>query len=184
MILQPASISGAYLYTPERSIDERGYFARTWCYRTFEQQGLDPCVMQCSVAFNRQRGTLRGMHYQAEPQAEAKLVRVTRGAVYDVAVDMRSESSTYRQWMAVELAADTGQAVYLPAGCAHGYLTLEDDTELFYMISREYSPEHVRGFRWDDPAVGILWPAMPSVVSDRDRQLPCAPWSNAEVART
>jgi dTDP-4-dehydrorhamnose 3,5-epimerase len=179
MIFTPARLAGAFLVLDERRDDERGSFSRTWCAQSAAEHGIAPGLAQCSVSFNRHRGTLRGMHYQIAPFEEAKWVRVTRGAIYDVAVDMRPQSPTYRQWMSAELDAATGASLYLPAGCAHGFQTLADDTEVFYMISREYSPEHARGFRWDDPAVAIDWPAPPSIISPRDRALPWLPWSAA-----
>jgi dTDP-4-dehydrorhamnose 3,5-epimerase len=177
MKFTPLRLAGASLISLERREDERGHFARTWCARTFAEQGIEPCLAQCSVSFNRRRGTLRGMHYQAAPHEEAKWVRVTRGAIYDVAVDLRPSSPTYGEWIAVELSAETGRSLYLPAGFAHGFQTLADETEVYYMMSCEYSPQHVRGFRWDDPSVGIRWPEAPSVVSPRDRSLPRAPWA-------
>lgn len=152
--------------------DERGFFARTWCQREFEQEGLTTRLVQCSVSFNRHKGTLRGMHWQAAPHAEAKLVRCTRGAVYDVVLDLRKESPTYRQWLAVTLTADDHNMLYVPEGCAHGFLTMADDTEVFYQMSEFHNPESACGVRWNDPAFGIRWPEAVSVISDRDRNYP------------
>jgi dTDP-4-dehydrorhamnose 3,5-epimerase len=155
--------------------DERGFFARSYCWREFEEHGLDPRVVQCNVSHNRERGTLRGMHYQEAPSPEAKLIRCVRGAVYDVAVDIRPHSATFREWIAVELKAERGKAstmLYLPEGVAHGFLTLEDDTEVFYQMSEFYAPDVARGFRWNDPAFSVDWPAPVRVISERDRTYP------------
>jgi dTDP-4-dehydrorhamnose 3,5-epimerase len=160
-------------FTPHE--DERGFFARSYCWREFEANGLDPRVVQCNVSYNRHRGTLRGMHYQEAPSPEAKLIRCVRGAVYDVAVDIRPRSATFRQWIAVELKAECGKAstmLYLPEGVAHGFLTLADDTEVFYQMSEFYAPDVARGFRWNDPAFSIAWPEPVRVISDRDRTYP------------
>ena len=155
--------------------DERGFFARSYCWREFEAHGLNPRVVQCNVSYNRTRGTLRGMHYQDGVNREAKLIRCTRGAVYDVAVDIRPGSPTFRRWTAAELRAERGRPsrmLYLPEGIAHGFLTLEDDTEVFYQMSEFYSAEAAKGFRWNDPAFGIEWPEVVRVISERDRTYP------------
>lgn len=157
---------------PELRSDERGTFARTWCRRDFESHGLTAKLAQCSVSFNARRATLRGMHYQAAPHAEAKLVRVTRGAIYDVALDLRSTSSTYRQWFAAELSSENRHMLYIPEGCAHGFQTLTDDAEVFYQISEFYEPDAGRGVRWNDPVFGINWPLSDPILSDRDRNYP------------
>jgi dTDP-4-dehydrorhamnose 3,5-epimerase len=162
--------------------DDRGFFARSYCWREFEAHGLNPRVVQCNVSYNRTRGTLRGMHYQGEEHQEAKLIRCTRGAIYDVAVDIRPDSPTYRVWTAAELRVEPGRVsrlLYLPEGVAHGFLTLEDDTEVFYQMSEFYSPEAARGFRWNDPAFSIQWPEAVRVISDRDRTYP-----NFDLRRT
>jgi dTDP-4-dehydrorhamnose 3,5-epimerase len=164
--------------------DERGFFARSYCSREFEAHGLNPRVVQCNVSYNRTRGTLRGMHYQSEGHQEAKLIRCTRGAVYDVAVDIRPDSPTFGAWTAAELRSEPGQPsrmLYLPEGVAHGFLTLEDDTEVFYQMSEFYSPEAARGFRWNDPAFSIQWPEAVRVISDRDRSYPDFDMRRAKV---
>lgn len=172
MIFRPTPLAGAVLLELERKADERGFFARTWCREEFAAQGLDPALSQCSVSFNHRRGTLRGLHLQAAPHAETKLVRCTRGAVWDVIVDLRPESPTFRQHFAAVLSAETGNALYIPPGMAHGFQTLEDATEVFYQISVPYAPESARGYRWDDPAFGIPWPEPVTVISERDREWP------------
>lgn len=169
MIFTETRLKGAFLIEPERLEDERGFFARTWCQREFEARGLPSRFVQCSLSFNRRRGTLRGLHYQVAPCAEAKLVRCTMGAIYDVIADLRPESSTFKQWEAVELTADNRRMLYIPEGFAHGFQTLTDDTEVFYQISQFYCPEHSRGVRWDDPTFSIEWPGTPSVMSERDQ---------------
>lgn len=172
MIFTETPLKGAYVIDPERLADERGFFARTWCRREFEAHGLDPGLAQCNISFNHARGTLRGMHYQAAPHAEAKLVRCTTGAIYDVIVDLRRESSTFCGWFAAELSADNRKMLYIPEGFAHGFLTLTDNTEIFYQISEYYIPESARGVRWDDPAFAISWPVRPEVMSPRDSSYP------------
>lgn len=169
MRFEPTRIPGVFELIPDRREDERGWFARAWCAREFEERGLSPRLAQFNVSYNRKRGTLRGMHYQAEPHEETKVIRVTRGAIYDVAVDLRRNSPTYRQWQAFELSAGNGRMVYLPEGIAHGFLTLSDDTELLYLMSQCYCADSARGVRWNDPAFGIQWPHEPVVISERDR---------------
>lgn len=168
MRIQETAIPGCVVVHPERHEDERGYFARTWDGAVFARQGLNPQVAQCSVSFNRCRGTLRGMHYQRPPHAEAKLVRCTRGALFDVCLDLRSDSPTYKQWVGETLTPENGRALYVPEGCAHGFLTLMDATEVFYMISAPYAPEAAAGVRWDDPAFGIDWPGPATILHERD----------------
>jgi dTDP-4-dehydrorhamnose 3,5-epimerase len=175
MKFSSTKLSGVWMVDLERHEDERGFFARTWCRREFEEHGLNPNLVQCSVSFNRKRGTLRGMHYQIAPHAESKLVRCTRGAIYDVAVDLRTTAPTYKKWIAVELTAENGRALYLPEGFAHGFQTLEDDTEAFYQISEFYHAESARGVRWNDPALNIHWPVANPFLSDRDCNLSCLP---------
>jgi len=162
-------LRGAYFIEPDPVGDERGLFARTFCRREFEEHGLDPTATQCSVSYNEKRGTLRGMHYQLAPHEETKLVRVTRGAAYDVVVDLRPDSPTCCGWVGCELTAQNRRMVYVPKGCAHGFVTLADCTELCYQISVFYEPASARGVRWDDPAFGIDWPLVPGVISERDR---------------
>lgn len=168
----PTPLEGAFVIELEQLDDERGFFARSFCQNEFKAHGLDPVVAQCNVSFNRKRGTLRGLHYQAEPHAEAKLVRCTRGAIWDVIVDLRKNSPTARQWHSAELTAENRRAFYIPAGFAHGFQTLVDDTEVLYQMSEFYHPESARGVRWDDPALGIDWPVPDPIMSERDRSYP------------
>ena len=165
-------LPGLYLVEPETIEDDRGFFARTYCRREFAARGLNPDLMQASISFNRRRGTLRGMHYQEKPNEEAKLVRVTQGAIYDVALDMRPESPAYLRWHAVELDQENHTALYIPEGVAHGFLTLQDSTEVLYQISAFYAPDAARGVRWDDPAFAISWPGVVEAISERDRSYP------------
>ncbi|PDT30395.1 dTDP-4-dehydrorhamnose 3,5-epimerase [Rhizobium sp. M10] len=168
MRFAPTAVAGAFVVEVEVRADDRGMFARTFCAESFTAHGLASVYPQCNLSQNHRRGTLRGMHYQADPKPEAKLVRAVRGRVFDVALDLRRESPTYLKWASVELDATSRNAFYIPAGCAHGFLTLEDDCELFYQMSEIYVPELARGVRWDDPAFSIAWPFTPSVISERD----------------
>lgn len=173
MIFTETRLAGAFVIDPERFEDARGFFARTWCRREFAERGLVTDLAQCSVSYNAREGTLRGMHFQVEPHAETKLVRCTRGAIYDVALDLRPGSPTFRQWAAVELTAENRRAFYIPAGMAHGFQTLTDDTEVFYQISEFHHPRSARGVRWDDPAFGIAWPETGArTISERDASFP------------
>jgi dTDP-4-dehydrorhamnose 3,5-epimerase len=172
VIFTETALAGAYLIEPQRREDDRGFFARVWCEREFSAQGLDPRVAQSSISLNRRSGTLRGMHYQAAPHEEIKLVRCTRGAVYDVIIDLRLESPTFAQHIAVELTADNRCALYIPRGFAHGFQTLEDETEVLYQMSEFYAPGSARGVRWNDPAFGIRWPITDPIMLDRDRYYP------------
>jgi len=149
--------------------DERGFFARSWCEREFVQQGLNPKLMQCNISFNPLKGTLRGVHYQADPHGEAKLVRCTSGAIFDVAIDLRPESPTFKNWIGEVLSGENRKMLYIPEGCAHGFLTLRDDTEVFYQMSEFHYPESARGVRWNDPLFAISWPEPVQVISERDR---------------
>jgi dTDP-4-dehydrorhamnose 3,5-epimerase len=171
MIFTETSLPGAYLVELERREDERGFFARSFCQREFTDLGLDPCVAQCNISFNHKKGTLRGMHYQLPPHAEAKLVRCTRGAIYDVIVDLRRDSNTFMKWYSVELTAENWAALYIPKGFAHGFQTLADDTEVFYQMSEFYAPESASGFHWKDPQIDIYWPFNISVISQKDQSL-------------
>lgn len=153
----------------EPAADERGFFARAWCAEEFREHHLNPALAQCSISFNHRRGTLRGMHYQEAPHREAKLVRCTAGAIYDVIVDLRRASPTYCKWFAVELTAANRKMLYVPEGFAHGFQTLADQTEVFYQISEKYRPESSRGVRWNDPLFGIDWPIPAPILSPRDR---------------
>jgi dTDP-4-dehydrorhamnose 3,5-epimerase len=157
---------------PERREDERGFFARTFCQREFEIHGLNARIAQCNISFNKRKGILRGMHFQAAPFSEAKLVRCTSGCIYDVIIDLRPSSPTFKQYVAVELSAENRKMVYIPEGFAHGFQTLEDDTEVFYQMSQFYSPEHARGVRWDDAAFGIEWPPAERTIVEKDRNYP------------
>ncbi len=170
MRFTPTKIAGVWIVDLERREDERGWFARTWCAEEFAKHGLNPRLSQCSVSFNRRRGTLRGMHWQAAPHEEAKLARCLRGALWDAVLDLRPGSATFKQWVGVELSAESGRALYIPEGCAHGFQTLTDDTEVLYFISESWHPESARGVRWNDPAFGIEWPAQANaILSERDR---------------
>ncbi len=172
MIFRETPLAGAWVLEPERIEDERGFFARTWCARDFAARGLDPAIAQCSVSWNHRRGTLRGLHLQAAPHEEVKLVRVTRGAVWDVIVDLRPGSPTFRKHFSLVLSEKNRHELYIPKGMAHGFQTLEDGTEVFYQISEFYAPDSARGYRWDDPAFAIPWPEPVTVISDKDRSLP------------
>jgi len=152
--------------------DERGFFARTWCQQEFKSHGLSGKLAQCSMSFSARKGTLRGLHYQVAPHQEAKLIHCTRGAIYDVAVDLRPESPTFKEWFAVTLTAEKHNMIYVPEGCAHGFLTLEDGCEVSYQMSEFWDAESARGVRWDDPAFRIQWPANVEVISERDRSYP------------
>ena len=165
-------LAGAYMIELEPSVDERGYFARTWGAREFAAHGIAMDIRQCTVSVNRARHTLRGMHYQAEPHAEAKVVSCTRGALFDVIIDLRADSPTFKRHFSIELNDDNRRGLYIPAGFAHGFETLVDNTEVYYQMSTFYEPSAAKGVRWDDPAFGIRWPAPPQVMSDRDRSYP------------
>ncbi|HMG74741.1 MAG TPA: dTDP-4-dehydrorhamnose 3,5-epimerase [Pyrinomonadaceae bacterium] len=169
MIFTETALKGAFIIEPELIEDERGFFARTWTDKEFGGHGLNPRIAQGSIAFNKRRGTIRGMHYQIPPHAEAKLVRCTAGAIYDIIIDLREDSSSRYQWLAVELTAKNRLMIYIPEGFAHGYQTLEDSTEVLYQISNYYHPESARGFRFDDPGFVVKWPLPVSVISERDR---------------
>lgn len=168
----PTGLSGVVLVEMQCQEDERGFFARTFCRNEFDAQGLDPSVAQCNLSFNRRRGIVRGMHFQAAPHEEAKLVRCVRGAIYDVVVDLRGSSSTFLQWRGFDLTAQNRHALYVPKGFAHGFQTIEDDTEVLYQMSTVYVPAASRGVRWNDPAFEIRWPISDIVTSDRDRSYP------------
>ena len=165
-------VAGAFLIEPEPIADERGFFARTWCHDEFEARGLNPRLAQCSISYSRRKGTLRGLHYQAAPHEEVKLVRCTRGAIWDVAVDLRPDSPTFKSWFGTELRDDNHAMLYIPEGCAHGQLTLTDDAEVLYQMSVPFEPTAARGVRWDDPAFGIEWPGEVRVINQRDRTYP------------
>ena len=172
MIFSETELQGLYVIEPERLEDERGFFARVWCEQEFKEHGINTQFVQSNVSFNKYGGTLRGMHYQTAPYEEAKLVSCTAGSLYDVAIDIRPESKTFMQWISVELTANNKRLVYIPKGFAHGFLTMEDNTDVFYQMSQFYAPEYARGFRWDDPLFGIEWPMEVRSISDRDWSLP------------
>jgi dTDP-4-dehydrorhamnose 3,5-epimerase len=172
LIFTPLSLSGAYIVDVQPFTDGRGFFARSFCQNEFADRKLRTNVVQCNISFNTKRGTLRGMHYQASPKAEAKLVRCTRGRIYDVIIDLRPESPTYCRWEAVEMSSSDRRALYIPERFAHGFQTLEDETEVFYQMFEFFSPDHAAGVRWDDPAFGIHWPLPEPIMSDRDRSYP------------
>jgi dTDP-4-dehydrorhamnose 3,5-epimerase len=172
MIFQEMRLPGAFIIEPEPLADQRGFFARTWCRREFSERGLSPDLVQCNISSNARKGTLRGMHFQVAPHAEVKLVRCTRGAIYDVIIDLRPSSPTYLQWIAVELSALDYRQLYIPEGFAHGFQTLVDDSDVFYQMSEFYHSESARGVRWDDPAFGITWPLEVTAISTRDQNYP------------
>jgi len=168
MIFVETKLAGVFIIEPERFEDERGFLARTWSQREFAERGLNPKLVECNVSSNIRKGTLRGMHYQSEPFAQAKLVRCTAGAIYDVAIDLRPDSATFKNWEAVELTAENRRMFYIPEGCAHGFQTLEAATEVFYQISEVYAPDYARGVRWNDPAFGVEWPPAKRIIIARD----------------
>ena len=172
MIFTETKLPGAFEIELERKADDRGFFARTWCAREFAEHGLGTALAQCNISFNAHQGTLRGMHWQAAPHQEAKLVRCTAGSIWDVIIDLRPGSPSYLQQVGVELTAGRGNMLYVPEGFAHGFLTLEPATEVFYQMSEFYSPEAARGLRYDDPLFGIVWPAPVTVIAERDAGYP------------
>jgi dTDP-4-dehydrorhamnose 3,5-epimerase len=172
MVFTETGLAGAFFIDLERLEDQRGFFARAWCRREFEAHGLKAEFVQGNISHNRTKGTLRGMHYQEHPWEEAKLVRCTRGAVYDVIIDLRRDSATFGHHAGTVLSADTHRAIYAPEGFAHGFLTLTDDSEVVYEMSQFYQPAAGRGVRWDDPVFAIRWPAPVVVISERDRAYP------------
>jgi dTDP-4-dehydrorhamnose 3,5-epimerase len=172
MIFTESPLAGAYILDMTRAADERGFFARSFCAAEFAAQGLPLPTSQCSVSFNRQKGTLRGLHFQSAPHDEEKLVRCTAGGIFDVIVDIRAGSATQHQWFGTDLTAENHRSLYIPKGFAHGFISLAADTEVFYMISVPYAPGFARGLRWDDPSLGIRWPLAPAVISARDAEYP------------
>ncbi|RYH66890.1 MAG: dTDP-4-dehydrorhamnose 3,5-epimerase [Alcaligenaceae bacterium] len=172
MIISETRIQGVFVVDLERRADDRGYFARTFCEEEFDRHGLESRFVQCNSSFNVRRGTLRGMHYQAEPFPEIKLVRCTRGTIFDVAVDLRPDSPTFKAWVGVELSHDNSRALYVPAGCAHGFQTLTSDAEVLYMMGETYRNELACGVRWNDPAFAIDWPIDLPFLSERDATYP------------
>ena len=172
MIFEETRLKGAYMVDPELRKDSRGFFARTWCVNEFEEHGLNPRLVQCNISFNQKKGTMRGMHYQVAPYEEAKLVRCTMGSICDVIVDLRPGSPTFREHVAVTLSAANRKMLYIPEKFGHGFVTLENDTEVFYQMSEFYSQESARGFRWNDPQFGIRLPVEVTVISERDATYP------------
>ncbi len=172
MVFVETPLRGAYVIEIERQEDERGFFARSWCEREFAAKGLDHHLVQCNVSFNKRKGTLRGLHYQIPPHGEVKLVRCTKGALFDVIVDLRKQSSTFLQWFGVELTASNHKMLYIPKLFAHGFQTLEDETEVFYQMSAFYEPPAAKGLRWNDPKLGINWPEAHRTISEKDRLYP------------
>jgi dTDP-4-dehydrorhamnose 3,5-epimerase len=172
MLFSETQLKGAYIIEIEKLEDNRGFFARSWCQKEFEAHGLNPHVVQANVSYNKRKGTLRGMHYQKTPYEETKLVRCTKGAIYDVIIDLRPTSTTYGQWIGVELTKDNYKMLYVPENFAHGFQTLEDDSEAIYQVSQFYTPGAESGIRWDDPAFNIDWPIGVQVISDKDKSWP------------
>lgn len=170
MLFTETKLKGAFIIETERLEDERGFFARSFCQKEFASYGLTSNFVQCNISFNKKKGTLRGMHYQVAPHEEAKLVRCTKGAIYDVIVDVRPNSGTFKQWLGIELISDNYQMIYIPEGLAHGFQTLEDNTEVFYHMSEFYHPECARGIKWNEPRLGIEWPADERIISTKDCQ--------------
>jgi dTDP-4-dehydrorhamnose 3,5-epimerase len=173
VIFKETKLQGAFIVELDKFEDERGFFAHSWSERKFAERGLDSRVVECSISFNRKRGTLRGMHYQAAPHGQVKLVRCTMGAIYDVIIDLRTGSQTFKQWIGVELTAENRRMLYIPTDFAHGFQALEDNTEVVYQMSAAYAPESGRGVRWNDPAFDIHWPGAPEIIiNERDRTYP------------
>ena len=173
MIFTETKLPGAYIIDIEPREDERGFFSRVWCVNEFKAHNLNTNLLQCNIAYNHKKGILRGMHFQHQPYAEVKLVRCTKGAVFDVIIDLRQDSPTYKEWLGVELAEENHRMLYVPEGFAHGYLTLRDNSELFYQVTQVYSPDAEGGVRWDDPAFGVQWPATANLlISDKDQNWP------------
>jgi dTDP-4-dehydrorhamnose 3,5-epimerase len=173
MIFNETALKGAFILEPERFEDERGFFARTWSEREFAERGLESHVVESNLSFNQRQGTVRGMHYQTEPYSQVKIVGSPRGAIYDVIIDLRPKSPTFKRWMSVELSAANGLMLYVPAGCAHGFQTLIDDTDVAYQMFAPYAPEYARGVRWNDPAFAISWPRTDGIfINQRDRDYP------------
>lgn len=173
MIFKETKLLGVYIIDYEPIEDDRGFFARTFCRKEFEEHGLNPCIVQCNISYNRSAGTLRGMHYQLAPFSEAKLVSCLSGSICDVIIDLRRESPTYSEWLAVELRAERPRRMlYIPENFAHGFQTLTDDTEVFYQMSESYHPESASGIRWDDPAFKITWPPAQRIISPKDQSFP------------
>lgn len=168
MIFTETILKGSYIIDIKRLEDERGFFGRSFCRHEFEQHGLNPDIAQCNISYNKKKGTLRGMHMQLPPNSETKLIRCSRGRIYDVIVDLRSNSETFTKWFGVELAADSYRLLYVPEGLAHGFITLEDDSDVEYQMSEFFTPGASTGYLWNDPAFNIQWPIEPTIISDKD----------------
>lgn len=177
MLFNETKLKGGFVIEIQKAEDERGFFGRAWCKRELEEHGLDANLAQCNVSHSRRKGTLRGMHYQDPPYAETKLVRCTAGAVFDVMVDLRPDSTTFLQWTGTTLTPDNGKMMYVPKGFGHGFLTLADDCDVFYMATEFFAPDYYRGLRWNDPRLGIVWPGEVTVIHPRD-----AGWIDADSA--
>ena len=172
MLFSETELKGAHIIEVEKIEDNRGFFARAWCQRELEEHVLTARILQANISFNKKKGTLRGMHYQIAPYEESKFVRCTSGAIYDVVIDLRPDSPTFRRWMGVELTAENYKMLYVPENFAHGFQTLEDDTEVTYQVSQFYTPGSERGIHWDDPAFSIDWPIEVQIISDKDKSWP------------
>ncbi len=172
MIFIETHLKSAFLIEPERIADDRGFFARTWCQKEVASRGLETRLVQCNISYNPRKGTLRGMHFQTRPWEEVKIVRCTRGKIYDVIIDLRPASSTFKKWFGVTLSEEKRNMLYIPKGFAHGFITLADQAEVFYQMSEFYSPDHARGVRWNDPAFSISWPVEVRQICERDRNYP------------
>lgn len=172
MIFTETALKGAFILEIKKIEDERGFFGRSWCQKEFEDHGLVSSIVQTNVSFNKYKATLRGIHYQAAPYEETKLVRCTRGSIFDVIVDLRKESATYKSWIGVELNSSNYKLLYVPKNFGHAYITLEDDTEVTYQVSEFYAPGAEKGIRWNDPNIGIEWPIVPEIISEKDQIQP------------
>ncbi len=172
MIFTETQLKGLYIIEPERLADERGFFARTWCQKELASHGLENRLVQCSISYNPKKGTLRGMHFQTSPWEEVKIVRCTSGEIYDVVIDLRPDSPTFKKWFGLNLSQEERNMLYIPKGFAHGFMTLSDEVEVFYQMSEFYSPDHSGGLRWNDPAFGIRWPMAVQLISERDNTYP------------
>ena len=170
MLFTETKLKGTFVIEPEKLEDERGFFARIWDHQEFKEAGLNPKIAQCSISKNKKKGIIRGLHYQLPPYQETKLVRCTRGKLYDVIIDLRPDSKTFKQWFGIELSEENYKMIYVPEDFAHGYQTLVDNTDIAYQMSIEYLPKFYTGVRWDDPAFNIKWPLTPSIISKQDKK--------------
>jgi len=168
MIFTKTKLEGVYVIEVEKLNDERGFFGRTWDCKEFEQHSLNQNLVQCNISYNKKKGTLRGMHFQIAPYEEAKLIRCTKGIIFDVIIDLRKKSKTYKQWYGIELSSENYKGIYVPEGFAHGFQTLEDDTEVFYQMSEFYMAKYARGIKWNDESFDIKWPLNPTMMSQKD----------------